>query len=298
MTKNIGWELYRSFLSVVREGSLSGAARALGLTQPTVGRHIESLEKSLNLTLFVRSQSGLQPTEAAQALRPLAEEMACSAAALERAASHQGEGICGTVRITASEVIGVEVLPPTFAHLSDKHPKLQLKLALSNRSQDLLHREADIAVRMFRPRQTQLIARKIGAAEVGLYAREDYIKRHGLPGHPRELQRYTLIGFEHWTDYLRQATSALPAEFKNGQFDLASDSDLAQLALIRAGSGIGFCQAPLARRDKNLVRVLPNYFSLSMDIWITMHKDLRNTPSCRAVFDALVSGLERYLKME
>ncbi len=122
MTSGIGWELYRSFLSVLAEGSLSGAARALGVAQPTVGRHVAALEKALGLALFTRSQVGLLPTQAALSLRSYAEAMRSTAAALERAATSQGTGVRGTVRVTASDVVGVEVLPPIIAGLRDEHP--------------------------------------------------------------------------------------------------------------------------------------------------------------------------------
>src|SRR5450830_1850341 len=148
MDTDIGWELYRSFLSVLQEGSLSGAARALGVAQPTVGRHMVALEKSLGVVLFTRSQLGLMPTEAALALKAHAQAMSSSAAALKRAAESQGAGVRGTVRISASGVVGVEVLPPIVARLKDQYPLLKVELVLTNKVQDLLLREADIAVRM------------------------------------------------------------------------------------------------------------------------------------------------------
>ena len=153
MADDAGWELYRSFLGVVREGSLSGAARALGSTQPTVGRHIAALEASLGFTLFTRSQAGLLPTEAALELRAYAEVMDSNAAALKRAAEGHGQGVAGTVRVSASEVVGVETLPPIVARLRQQHPQLKLELVLTNRVQDLLRREADIAIRMAEPKQ-------------------------------------------------------------------------------------------------------------------------------------------------
>lgn len=295
MANDIGWELYRSFLGVLQEGSLSAAARALGVTQPTVGRHIAALEKSFGLTLFVRSQGGLLPTGAAESLRLHAEEMAKTAAALQRAAANQGTGVRGVVRVTASEVVGVEVLPTILAGLHNDFPELRLELVLSNRPQDLLHREADIAVRMFRPQQTQLVARRIGEIEVGLHAREDYLRRHGCPDQPQQLADHALIGFDQQTDFIRQAARKLPAGFDRERFVLSADSDLAQLAMIRAGAGIGACQVPLASRDRRLVRVLPAHFSLPMETWVTMHEDLRNSAPCRAAFDALATGLQQYL---
>ncbi|WP_226646824.1 LysR family transcriptional regulator [Microbulbifer variabilis] len=297
MTKDIDWEHYRSFLRVLQEGSLSAAARIMGVTQPTVGRHIEALEKSLQLTLFVRSQGGLVPTEAAETLRVHAEEMASSAAAMRRSAANQGMGVHGKVRVTASEVVGVEVLPAIFALLRNDYPALKLELVLSNQPQDLLHREADIAVRMFRPKQKQLIARRIGLIEVGLFAREDYINRHGCPKNPQELAGHVLLGFDQQTDFIRQAGKSLPSEFNREKFSVSADSDLAQLAMIRAGIGIGGCQIPLAKQDEKLIRVLPTYFSLPLDTWVTMHEDLRNSAPCRAVFNALSAGLQQYLAL-
>ena len=142
MTREVGWELYRSFLGVLSQGSLSGAARSLGITQPTVGRHVSALEKSLGLALFTRSQAGLLPTEAALSLRTYAEAMSSTAAALRRAAASHGAGVKGTVRVSASEVIGAEVLPPVLGRLRDQHPQLTIELVLTNRVQDLLRREA------------------------------------------------------------------------------------------------------------------------------------------------------------
>jgi DNA-binding transcriptional LysR family regulator len=294
MTSDLGWELYRSFLSVLKEGSLSGAARALGVAQPTVGRHVAALEKSLRLVLFTRSQTGLMPTEAALSLRSFAESMQSTAAALERAAASQGDGVRGTVRVTASDVIGVEVLPPIVAALRDSHPDLAVEILLSNRVQDLLRREADIAVRMVRPRQELLVARRIGQIEVGLHAHQRYLARHGTPRSLADLATHALIGYDQATEFVRNASKAL-AGWRREAFAIRTDSDLAQLALIRSGAGIGACQAPLARRDDALVRILPKQFSLPLETWVTMHEDLRDSPRCRVTFDALVKGLQRHI---
>ena len=178
ITPEPGWELYRTFLAVVREGSLSGAARALGLTQPTAGRHVDALERALGFSLFIRTQQGLSPTEAALSLRPFAESLEATSAALLRAASSQGEGVRGTVRITASDVVAVEVLPPILADLHAAYPELTIELVPSNRMEDLLRREADIAVRMQRPSQGVLVARRT----VAKY-------RHLMKVPPAELRR-------------------------------------------------------------------------------------------------------------
>lgn len=294
MGSEIGWELYRSFLGVLREGSLSGAARALGLTQPTVGRHVAALEAALRVPLFTRSSSGLMPTDVALALRAHAEAMESTADALARAATSFGEDVRGVVRISASDVVGVEVLPPIVARLRQRHPALTVELALTNRVQDLLRREADIAVRMTRPGQTQLIARHIGGIELGLHAHRDYLARCGTPRDAGELVRHALIGHDRPTAFIRQIAKSFPG-FDRGAFALRTDSDLAQLALIRCGAGIGACQAALAKRDPALVRVLPKAFAGRLDMWVTMHEDLRESPRCRAAFDALAEGLDAYV---
>jgi DNA-binding transcriptional LysR family regulator len=294
MESTIEWELYRSLLGVLREGSLSGAARVLGVAQPTVGRHIAALEAALGLVLFTRSQTGLLATEAALALQPHAQAMESTAAALERAAASIGDGVRGVVRVTASDVIGIEVLPPVLAALRERHPDLEIELSLSNDVADLLQREADIAVRMVRPSQDQLVARRIGAIDVGLFAHPDYLARHGTPATLEELAGHTLIGYDRITPLVRAALKRWPL-LQRRSFALRTDSDVAQLALIRAGAGIGICQAPLARRAPALVRILPDAFNLPFETWITMHEDLRESPRCRATFDALAAALAAHI---
>ncbi|XVJ47475.1 LysR family transcriptional regulator [Pseudomonas sp. UBT] len=293
MPANIGWELYRSFLGVLKEGSLSGAARLLGITQPTVGRHIAALELALGVVLFTRSPTGLLPTAVAHTLRAHAETMERTAAALERAASAQGDEVRGVVRISASEVVGVEVLPPIITQLRRQHPHLRVELILSNRLIDLLQLEADIAVRMVRPSQEQLLARRVGLIEVGLHARDDYLQQHGSPLLMQDLVGHSVIGFDQESAFIR---SLAINGFERSTFAISSDSDLAQLALIRAGAGIGGCQVQLAKQDPRLHRVLPDAFAFKMDTWVTMHEDLRNSPRCRVTFDALVQGLQRYVQ--
>jgi len=294
MASDISWKFYRSFLKVLKEGSLSGAARALDIAQPTVGRHIASLEKSLGVALFTRSQTGLMPTEAAKSLRGFAEAMRSTAASLERAAASQGAGVRGTVRVTCSDVIGVEVLPPIVTALRAQYPDLTVELVLTNRIQDLLRREADVAVRMARPRQALLVARRIGQIKLGLHAHQRYLARHGAPSSIADLTAHSLIGFDETTEYIRNASKKFTS-WRREAFAMRTDSDLAQLALIRSGAGIGICQAAIARRDEAIVRVLPKQFSLPLETWITMHEDLRNSPRCRVAFDALVEGLQQHV---
>ena len=292
-----GWELYRTFLAVLQEGSLSAAARALGVTQPTIGRHVDALERIVGFALFTRSQRGFLPTDAARAMRPYAESLAATAAALLRAASGHGSAdraVRGTVRVTASEIVGAEVLPPILARLRESHPALVIELVLSNRLEDLLQREADIAVRMVRPVQEALVARRIGAIELGLHASRDYVARQGTPAGMQALAAHALIGFDRETAFIRSFTRRMPA-LRRSAFALRTDSDLAQLAAIRAGFGVGICQVGIARRDGNLVRILPRAFSLKLDTWLVMHEDLRHSARCSVTFDALATGLQQYI---
>lgn len=291
------WDLYRSFLCVLREGSLSGAARSLGLTQPTIGRHIDALEQSLGLSLFTRSQSGFIATEDAHALQPYAETLAATSAALLRAASGRGgavDEVRGTVRVTASEVIGVEVLPPILARLRASHPGITIELAISNRFEDLLRRDADIAVRMQRPEQDVLVARRIGDIELGFHARRDYLERHGTPVGWSDMAGHALIGVDTENAFTRKLLPLLEGA-AGASFALRSDSDLVHLAAIRAGLGIGICQVRLAQRDPSLVRVLPELLNIPLDTWLAMHGNLRTNPACAATFAALAEGLGAYV---
>ncbi|ESR24792.1 LysR family transcriptional regulator [Lutibaculum baratangense] len=290
------WTLYRAFLAVIEEGSLSGAARRLGVAQPTVGRHVAALEEALAVQLFLRSQNGLEPTEAARELVPYLRTMAATEAALRRTASGSSGALSGTVRISASEVIGIKVVPEILRGLRRRHPDLVVELAISNTLQDLLHREADIAVRMVEPTQGALVVRRAGAVALGLHARPDYLDRRGRPSSLQDLARHDVIGFDKVTPWIRKLVGSVP-QFDTSRFALKTDSDLAQFEAIAAGFGIGVCQVQLGRRA-GLVRLLEREFDLKLPTFVVMHENLRSTPRCRAVFDELVVGLLDYLREE
>jgi len=288
------WSLYRSFLAVLRDHSLSGAARSLNLTQPTLARHVDALEAQLGFELFTRSQQGLAPTEAAHALVPYAESIEANAAALLRAASGIGQATQGNVRITASETMGAEVLPPMLSRLRLAYPGLEFELVLSNSVDNLLRRDADIALRMVEPIQEALVVKKLGSVIVGLHAHKDYLKRAGTPLSVSDLSRHSLVGFDRETPELRAMRARIPGS-EELRFAFRADSDIAQLQAIRSGFGIGFCQLGLARRDPTLVRVLSDAIGLKLGVWLAMHENLRSTPRCRAVFDRLAKELSTYV---
>lgn len=279
----------------MREGSLSAAGRSLGMTQPSLGRHMRELEATLGAVLFSRSSQGLTPTELAHELVPHAQAMASAAAALQRTASAGREDIRGTVRISASEVIGAEVLPPILAAFRDRHPGIVVELVLSNQSADLLRRDADIAVRMVQPTQEALVARHVGRVELGLFAHRRYLDTHGHPASLADIGQHALIGFDTETLYIRRLRpQGLP--YVREHFALRTDSDLAALAALRAGFGLGIAQVNLARRDPQLVRLLANELSLPLEAWVVMHEDLRQSLRVRRLFEHLAESLEAYAR--
>lgn len=287
------WETYRSFLAVMTEGSLSAAARKLGLTQPTLGRHIDQLEADLALSLFTRSQTGLIPTQAARELLPHAQAMASAADALVRASSGADAEERGSVRVTASVIVGGEVLPPILTTFHEKHPGIAIELVLSDQTQDLLRRDADIAVRMAQPKQAALIAKKIGRIGLGLHAHRRYLELHGTLKSLDEILQHSIIGFDQETSFVRALRDS-GLGLTRDMFALRCDADLAQLAALRAGYGLGVCQFGIARRDPDLIHVLPGEFKFEIDMWLVMHKDLRNTRRTRLLFDHLAVELSRY----
>jgi len=293
--KNIHWDYYRTALAVLEEGSLSGAARALGLTQPTVGRHIEALEQALGTSLFVRNQSGLSPTIAALAMKPYAESLRATESALLRSVSAEASEVKGAVRVTASEVMGVEILPALLTGLRQSHPGLSIELQISNHTQDLLKRDADIAIRNTEPLQDALIARRAGTISLGLFAHADYLTRYGMPASMEALKDHSLIGFDREFPYIRALQKRYPY-IQRASFSLRADSDLVQFSAIRQGYGIGICQEGLARQHQHLQRVLSDEFQIDFPVWVVMHEDLRSSQRYQTTFDHLVRELQAFLQ--
>ena len=291
MNTDPDWALYRTLLAVLDEGSLSAAARRLGLAQPTVARHVDALETALGADLFLRSQRGLEPTDLARSIRSHAQVMATAAAALLRTASGTPGAVEGAVRISASEVVGVEHLPPILTRLRRDHPALTIELSLSDRVENLLARTADIAIRMTEPTQDALLARRLPGVELGFHAHRDYLERRGTPASIADLSSHDVIGYDTETPALRAMVARLPP-LSRSAFALRTDSNLAQLAAIQAGFGIGLCQVAIALHTPALTRVIPGT-SLLLPLWVVMHEDLKTSARCRVVFDALSAGLAR-----
>ncbi len=289
MSREPSWDVYRSFAAVLQQGSLSAASRALGLTQPSIARHIDALEQAIGGTLFVRSQRGLSATDRALALRPHAEALVAAAEALRRSAEGAPGMPEGTVRITASQAVGTHHLPAIVTDLRRAQPGLHFELALTDDLDDLLQRQADIAIRMAQPEQKSLVAKRVGAVRLGFHAHRSYLERRGVPHRLEDLAGHDLIGFDTETPFTRAGMRHLPG-IDRSMFALRVDGAAAQFEAIRAGFGIGICQTAVARREPDLCRVLADAFDLPLPIWIVMHEDLRNGSRYRLTFDALVAA--------
>jgi DNA-binding transcriptional LysR family regulator len=290
----LSWDLLGTFRAVMRTGSLSGAARELGVAQPTARRQIEKLEQVLGVVLFTRSQTGLVPTDTATGMLPYAESMSGVADALVRSVSASATAELGTVRVTCSEVVGAEVLPPILAKLRRAHPKLQIELSLTNANEDLLRREADIAVRMAQPTQSALVAKRVGTVKLGVFASEAYVAEHGLPRTPADLVRgHAVIGKDRDATFYA-ALAAAGVHLKRKDFMLRTDSDAAYLAAMRAGVGVGVCQVPLAVGPPPLRRLWPK-LAFDLPVWVVTHEDLRASRRVALVFEHLVTWLTAYV---
>ncbi len=292
---DLDWTLWRSFLAILREGSLAGAARTLRVTHPTMRRHLEALEAGLAAPLFTRSPSGLEPTALALDLLPVAEAMeAASRDLLRRGLSERGE-LAGVVRISASEVIAVEVLPGLLAPLRQENPRLAFEIHPTNRIEDVLRGDADIAIRMTRPRQGSLVASRVTEIDVGLFAAPALLDR--MPDRPATfadiVEAGLMIGYDR-NAALIEALQHKGMAFRREDFAIRSDNDLVHLAAVRAGLGIGFVQLPLGRAA-GLVRVVPDMV-FRMEVWLTVHPQLAKVQRITATLAALKSGLAEFAR--
>jgi DNA-binding transcriptional LysR family regulator len=290
---HLDWNLIRSFVAVAETGSLSAAARRLSASQPTLGRHVAELEQALGVVLFRRGRRGYELTDAGRALMERGRRMVEDAAAFSRLALGASETIAGTVRITASEVVATYVLPPLLAELGAAEPGIEVEIVASNTVDNLLRRDADIAVRMVRPEQADLVARRIADLPLCACAAKSYLDRRGRPTRPDELRDHDLVGFDRGDDILRGfAAMGMPVD--RHAFRFRSDSQIVLWQAIRAGNGIGFAQRQLAEADPGIEVVLPDLPLPVLPMWLAMHEDVRTSPRLRRVADHLYEGLKRY----
>jgi DNA-binding transcriptional LysR family regulator len=285
------WTLLRSFLAVAEAGSLSGAARALGLSQPTLGRHIAEIEAGLKLTLFTRAAKGLTLSVAGTALLPHARAMKEAAQALSLAAAGRDVEMSGTVRITASQIMATYILPAMLADLRMREPQIEIELVPSDTTENLLFREADIAVRMYRPTQLDLITRHLVDLPLGLYGAKTYLDRVGRPTTPDAVLALDIIGFDR-SDVMLRMLSGLGITRTRGDFPVRCDDQVVYWNLVRAGCGIGGMQCLVGDADALVERVAPFVVLPALPVWLTAPEALRQTPRIRRVFDYLVEAFK------
>ena len=289
----LDWNLIKSFVTVAETGSLSAAARRLASSQPTIGRHIAELEKALDVTLFRRGRGGYVLTDAGTALYERGKAVSDQAAAFSRLAMGAVEAIEGSVRVAASEVVAACVLPTMLARLSEEEPGIQVEVVASNRVENLLRRDADIAIRMVEPMQSELVARKVTDIPLVACAQRAYLDRRGRPTRLDELRDHDLVGFDRSEDLIHGLTD-LGLPVTRDAFRLRSDNQIVCWEAVRAGNGIGITQLPLAHRDPEVETLLPELKLPALPVWLAMHADVRTSLRIRRLADFLFVELKRY----
>lgn len=286
----LDWSLVQAFLAVAETGSLSAAARALERSQPTLGRQIRALEEQLGGELFHRQPRGLDLTETGAALLQPARSMREAANAMALAVAGRDEGLEGTVRITASVAVTVFHLPDILTAIRQAEPRIALDIVPSDRSSNLLYREADIAIRMYRPTQQDLVTRHLGDTAVGIFAARSYLRRRGHPKTLAEAAGHDIIGQDRETLVL-DGMRALGLTASRDLFAFRCDDVATAWQLVRAGAGLGFLQRSLGLRDPDLVEIDLGIALPTLPVWLTAHEAMRRTPRIRRVWDMLAEAL-------
>jgi len=286
----LDWSLVQAFLAVAETGSLSAAARALERSQPTLGRQIRALEEQLGGELFHRQPRGLDLTETGAALLQPARSMREAANAMALAVAGRDEGLEGSVRITASVAVTVFHLPRILTEIRQAEPRIALDIVPSDRSSNLLYREADIAIRMYRPTQQDLVTRHLGDTAVGIFAARSYLRRRGQPRTLAEAAGHDIIGQDRETLVL-DGMRALGLTASRDLFAFRCDDVATSWQLVRAGAGLGFLQRSLGLRDPELVEIDLGIALPTLPVWLTAHEAMRRTPRIRRVWDMLAESL-------
>lgn len=287
---NQDWSLIRAFLAVAETGSLSAAARQLDQSQPTLGRQIKQLEAQLGVTLFDRQPRGLALTETGESLLEPARQMREAFARFALAAAGQDARMRGTVRITASEVMARHALPRIIAEIRRAEPEIEIELVPSDASENLLFREADIAVRMYRSTQLDVITKQIANAPIGVYAARSYLDRRGRPQNADELIQHDIVGYDR-DDRIIQGMRALGFAASRSSFAVRCDDQNTYWELVRAGCGIGFAQQLVADPDPLVERLLPDLPLQPFPIWLAAPEAMRTTPRIKRVWEMLEAGI-------
>lgn len=282
------WNRARAFLVTAEEGSFSAAARALGLTQPTLGRQVDALEEELGVVLFERVGRGLTLTRSGLDLLEHVRSMGRAATGVSLAATGQSQTIAGSISITASEVCAAFLLPPVLARLRREHPGIHVKIVATSAVRDLRRREADLAIRNARPTDPSLIATRLRDTPARLYATRSYLERVGHPRQAADLSRAELIGFD---DRLRDGMNALGFDLGAENFPLFTENHLVLWELVKNGVGIGAILEEVGDAEPLVERVLPSMPAIPVQMWLVSHRELYTSRRVRVVFDLLLEHL-------
>ena len=285
------WSILRDFIAVAETGGLSQAARRLRVSQPTLSRRIAQLEAQLKAQLFQRTPRGLLLTDAGESVLAGARRVEEEALAIERQADAAQQTLTGTVRISVTEGLGTQWLPKHLAAFHAKYPGVCLEVLVDNRAANLMRREADVAIRLFRPDQPDLIARQVGEIVMGLYASRDYLARHGTPTTVLHLKNHFLVGFDEGMSQRNKAVERLERCFTPEKIVHRSSSFIGQFSATQEGIGLGVHDCFLADADPNMQRIMPEQFDHRMEIWLVTHADMRRSARIRAVYDFLVAAI-------
>ena len=280
------WNRVRAFLVTAQEGSLSSAARALGMNQPTLSRQVGALEEELGVALFERSGRGLTLTPAGLDLIDHAEKMGAAAARLSLAAYGQSQALEGPVGLTATEYTAAYLLPPIIARLREMHPGITIELTASETASDLRRREADIAIRAFRPTQPDLVAARICSSPAGFYAAPAYLDRQGRPASPGDMARLDFIGLGEAGGY-RAFLNAFGFDLSEANFPVSSSRLRVHVDLALSGLGVILLPDHVGRSEPRLERLLPDLPPVDGELWLVSHSDLKTNRRIRIVFDFL-----------
>jgi DNA-binding transcriptional LysR family regulator len=283
------WNRARAFLVTVEEGSLSAAARALGMTQPTLGRQVSALEQELGVVLFERVGQGLEVTPVGLELAEHARAMGQAASRLSLAASGKSQNIEGNICISASEVYAVFLLPPIIAQLRRSQPKIQVELVATNQTSDLSRREADIAIRNFQPTQNELIARRIRDDIARLYATAEYLQQLGNPQTRADFSAASFVGFDA-SGMVIDELNRRGFNLAKSNFPILSENYIAHWELVKQGLGIGIMPEQIGDAEPLVERALDD-FAIEFPIWLTTHRELRTSRRVRIVYDLLAKML-------
>lgn len=286
------WNKARAFWVTAEEGSLSAAARALGMAQPTLGRQVDGLERELGIVLFERVGRGLTLTPSGMELLEHVRDMGEAAGRVSLVALGQSQALDGTISISASETYAAVLLPPIIAKLRQQEPGIEVEIVVANHASDLRRREADIAIRNFRPAEPDLIAKKIGEADAALYATPDYIEKIGNPTKPYDLRDAEFISIDH-SGTMMKAFNALGMGLTEANFPLVTESYLVMWELVRQGAAIGILDSFIGDKEPDVRRVLPDLEPLTFPIWLVAHRELTTSRRIRMVYDFLANELKR-----